>query len=219
MTQRKGSLLKSLERKDSRNTGLYGSMVADQNYIATFGHNCDIDDECVHEFDRLNGPEDTSNGWVPIEKLTYSEHDISLDQLDDYGFNSLSIENFELDPAVVKRMQMGMSAVSELTPHLEGRKAYFREVDNLRKRVLSALSLETLYALIDEMNELDDVCLATIDGWKLVKTTFERLEPQLVKVEKRIRERQATFEKEKLDRETYLIKIGYIKKESEPIGV
>jgi hypothetical protein len=221
MTHKFGSLLDSLEHREAQNRGFYGSMVATQNYLATSGHIVDIEDV---EFERLNGPTDTSFKWVDVPDMTYGmtlDGNFELDDLEMTSYLLRDIEEFELTPAQVRRLQLGMNvdaSVTELVPHLVGRQAYFREVDAFRKRILACITLEALYEIIDETIQLDDYMITTVDGWKPVKTTFERLEPQLTKVETRIRERQSKIEQERIARETYLIKIGYIKKE-EPIGV
>lgn len=221
MTHKFGSLLDSLEHREAQDRGFYGSMVATQNYLATSGHIVDVEDV---EFERLNGPTDTSFKWVDVPDMTYGmtlDGNFELDDLEMTSYLLRDIEEFELTPAQVRRLQLGMNvdaSVTELVPHLVGRQAYFREVDAFRKRILACITLEALYEIIDETIQLDDYMITTVDGWKPVKTTFERLEPQLTKVEARIRERQSKIEQERIARETYLVKIGYIKKE-EPIGV
>lgn len=181
----------SLSTTALREQGMYGNMVANQNYVATTGHIYELDEV---EFERLNGPVPPPY-WVDTEDIA----------------DCSEIEDFELSQSDIWRMRHMEDVQEEVFPHEVGKAVYFEFVDKMRKKVLGAYDMDTLYALVDECLEMDMFMVNRVDNWKPVKSTFERLEAQFTKVENRLQESAA--------HRAHLIKVGIIKPKEVPVAV
>jgi hypothetical protein len=154
--------LESLQTRENREKGLYGSQVATQNYLASMGGLYPVEDM---DFERLNGPR---NGeWVDIEEAT----DITY-----------SIRDMEVDIPKRKTHCFTTRAATGF---------YFECIDAIRKLLYQATTMWEIYWLSDACNTLDNVMMSKVCWWEIRKTAYERLEKAFNKAESRVQRNKA----------------------------
>ena len=141
------SIIDTLVSQEQYERGLYGSMVAAQNELATMGGLYNVEDM---DFERLDGP--VENPWVDVEDLAasydYRDEEVYVEEPNEHYF-------FE-DQKIVMAF-------------------YFETVDALRKLTWEAKTVKDLDWIKMACETLDWVMQRDVVWWMPTKTTFQRI--------------------------------------------